>query len=265
MRPVVRKNKTLSPFDFHGKTVLVTGGSRGIGAATVELFARLGASVAFNYQSNPQAAAKVLRKIRKYSAASFTQRCDVADYAQVENFVNITGEKFKHIDILVNNAGIWEGGAIDRLSRRDWLHTMQINLDGVFYFTRLVVARLKKSRRPGDIIFIASTAGQRGEAYHSHYAATKGALISLTKSLAVELAPFKIKVNCVAPGWVDTDMSADVLRLRHEKKKIVATIPQRRIPLAAEIAAPIVFLASPWASAITGEILNVNAGSVLCG
>ena len=133
MRPVVSNNNILPSFDFHGKTVLVTGGSRGIGAATVELFARLGASVAFNYQSNPQAAAKVLRKIRKYSAASFTQRCDVADYAQVENFVNITGEKFKHIDILVNNAGIWEGGAIDRLSRRDWLHTMQINLDGVFY------------------------------------------------------------------------------------------------------------------------------------
>ncbi len=263
MKPVLSQNKNHQPFDFNGKTVLVTGGSRGIGAATVELFARLGASVAFNYQSNPQAADKVLRKIRKYSASSFTQRCNVADYTQVKNFVTATYKKLKHIDILINNAGIWEGGAIDQLSREDWLHTMQINLDGVFYFTKLVVARMKKSKHPGDIIFVASTAGQRGEAYHSHYAATKGALISLTKSLAVELAPFKIKVNCVAPGWVNTDMSAE--SLRHEKKKIVATIPQGRIPVANEIAAPIVFLASPWASAITGEILNVNAGSVLCG
>jgi len=122
---------------------------------------------------------------------------------------------------------------------------------------------MKKNRHRGDIIFISSTAGQRGEPYHSHYAATKGALISLTKSLAVELAPFKIKVNCVAPGWVDTDMSAEPLR--QDAKKILATIPQQRIPSAAEIAGPIVFLASPWASAITGEILNVNAGSVLCG
>jgi 3-oxoacyl-[acyl-carrier protein] reductase len=260
-----KKNKNCRPFDFKDKTVLVTGGSRGIGAATVELFARLGARVAFNYQSNSLAADKVLRKIRKYSPASFGQRCDVADYEQVKQFVGLACKKLKHIDILVNNAGIWEGGAIDQLSCQDWQRTMQINLDSVFYFTKLVVARMKKDRRPGDVIFIASTAGQRGEAYHSHYAATKGALISLTKSLAVELAPFKIKVNCVAPGWVDTDMSADALRLRREAKKILATIPQGRIPSAGEIAGPIVFLASPWASAITGEILNVNAGSVLCG
>jgi 3-oxoacyl-[acyl-carrier protein] reductase len=124
---------------------------------------------------------------------------------------------------------------------------------------------MKKRRQAGDIIFISSTAGQRGEAYHAHYAASKGALISLTKSLAVELAPYKIKVNCVAPGWVDTDMSADALHLHREKKKIIDTIPQRRIPAATEIAAPVVFMASGWASAITGEVLNVNAGSVLCG
>jgi len=259
----VRGNKISPSFDFRRKVVLVTGGSRGIGAATVELFARLGASVAFNYQSNPQAATVVLRRISRYSAGSFTMPCDVADYHQVKDFVDTVYRKLKRIDILVNNAGIWEGGAIDRLSRRDWMHTMQVNLDGVFYFTKLVVAGMKKSRRPGDIIFIASTAGQRGEPYHSHYAASKGALISMTKSLAVELAPYKIKVNCVAPGWVDTDMSADALR--RGRKKITATIPQQRIPAAVEIAAPIVFMASPWASAITGEILNVNAGSVLCG
>jgi len=251
------------PFNFQNKTVLITGGSRGIGAAVAELFARLGANVAFNFQYNRRAAEKILTRIRNFSGDSFAQQCDVADYAQVDCFIKNIIKKFKHIDILVNNAGIWEGGTIDRLSQEEWRRTMQINLDGVFYFTKLVVAHMKRSRLPGDIIFISSTAGQRGEAFHSHYAATKGALISLTKSLAVELAPFKIKVNCVAPGWVDTDMSA--VPLRTEKNKILATIPMKRIPVASEIAGPIVFLASPWASAITGEVLNVNAGSVLCG
>jgi 3-oxoacyl-[acyl-carrier protein] reductase len=258
-----RANKNYPTFTFQGKTVLITGGSRGIGAACAELFARLGATVVFNYQSNRQAAGKLLTKIKRYSGHSFMQQCDVADYEQVEHFINTAVAKYKHIDILVNNAGIWEGGSIDRLSREDWQRTMHINLDGVFYFTKMVVAHMKKSRQPGDIIFISSTAGQRGEAFHSHYAASKGALISLTKSLAVELAPFNIRVNCVAPGWVDTDMSAEALRT--EKNKILATIPLGRVPIAAEIAGPVVFLASPWASAITGEILNVNAGSVLCG
>jgi 3-oxoacyl-[acyl-carrier protein] reductase len=251
------------PFNFTGKNVLVTGGSRGIGAATVELFAGLGASVAFNYQNNRVAAENVLNKIRKFSEHSFMQRCNVGVFRQVERFVNIAAGRFKHIDILVNNAGIWEGGAVDKLSREDWRRTMQINLDGVFYFTKLVVAHMKAQKRPGHIIFISSTAGQRGEAMHSHYAASKGALISFTKSLATELAPYKIKVNCVAPGWVDTDMSAEPLRTG--KKKILATIPMGVIPAADEIAGPVVFLASPWASAITGEILNVNSGSVLCG
>lgn len=263
MKRIPRKTKTLPDFDFTGKTVIVTGGSRGIGAATVELFARLGATVIFNYQSRPAAANKVLSRIKKYSPRSQADRCDVSDYYQVENFVDSITKKHKHIDILVNNAGIWEGGAVDRLSVKDWQRTMQINLDGAFYFTRKFVAYLKKEKRSGNIIFVSSTAGQRGEAYHSHYAASKGALISFTKSLAVELAPFKIRVNCIAPGWVQTDMSADALR--REKRKIMPTLPLGYIPRADEIAGPIVFLASEWASAITGEILNVNAGSVLCG
>jgi 3-oxoacyl-[acyl-carrier protein] reductase len=258
------KKTDLHPyFDFTGKIVLVTGGSRGIGAATAELFASLGATVIFNYQSRPDAAGKVLGRIKKYSPGSQAFRCDVSDYNQVKTFVNSVIKRHKQIDILVNNAGIWEGGAVDRLSLKDWQRTMQINLDGVFYFTKMIVAHLKHQKRSGNIIFVSSTAGQRGEAYHSHYAASKGALISFTKSLAVELAPFNIRVNCVAPGWVQTDMSADALR--REKRKILATIPLGYVPRAEQMAGPIVFLASEWASAITGEILNVNAGSVLCG
>jgi len=263
MNKIMKKKNDLTAFNFTGKNVMITGGSRGIGAAAVELFACLGATVIFNYQSNPAAAKRVLGRIKKYSPRSHAQSCDVSDYDQVEYFIDSVIKKYKHIDILINNAGIWEEGAVDQLSLKDWRRTMQVNLDGVFYFTRKIVAHLKKVKRPGNIIFISSTAGQRGEAYHSHYAASKGALISFTKSLAVELASFKIKVNCIAPGWVQTDMSAEALR--KEKRKIITTIPLGHVPLADEIAGPIVFLASAWASAITGEVLNVNAGSVLCG
>lgn len=263
MKRIMKKIDPPPFLDFTGKTVLVTGGSRGIGAATVELFARLGATVVFNYQSRPAAAKRILARIKKYSLRSQADLCDVSDCNQVENFVDSVIKKYKYIDILVNNAGIWEEGAVDQLSLKDWRRTMQVNLDGVFYFTRKIVAHLKMEKRPGNIIFVSSTAGQRGEAYHSHYAASKGALISFTKSLAVELAPFKIRVNCIAPGWVQTDMSADALR--REKRKIISTIPLGYVPQADEIAGPIIFLASEWASAITGEVLNVNAGSVLCG
>ncbi len=140
---------------------------------------------------------------------------------------------------------------------------MQINLDSVFYFTQLVVSAMKKSKITGRIINIASTAGQRGEAFHSHYAASKGAIISFTKSLATELGPDGILVNCVAPGWVDTDMSHEAIL--EEGENLRNLIPLNKIPTAEELAGPIIFLASEWSSAITGEILNVNSGSVLCG
>jgi 3-oxoacyl-[acyl-carrier protein] reductase len=163
----------------------------------------------------------------------------------------------------VNNAGIWEYGAIDTMSAEEWSRTMQTNLDSVFYFTQLVVKAMKKAKSGGRIINIASTAGQRGEAFHSHYAASKGAIISFTKSLATELGSQDILVNCVAPGWVDTDMSHKAILETGEN--IRDLIPLKKIPDADELAGPIVFLASEWATAITGEILNVNSGSVLCG
>jgi 3-oxoacyl-[acyl-carrier protein] reductase len=249
--------------DFNDKTVIVTGGSRGIGAATVELFAELGANVAFNYQSNHMAAKNELKKIEKFSGNFFAETCDIGDFEQVQKFVNMVIEKFSKIDILVNNAGIWEYGPIDTMSVEDWKRTIDINLNSVFYFTQAVVNHMKSQSVAGRIIHIASTAGQRGEAYHSHYAASKGAIISFTKSLASELGPNGITVNCVAPGWVDTDMSRDAIRA--EGKKILENIPIGKLPKSSDIAKPIVFLASEWANAITGEILNVNSGSVLCG
>jgi 3-oxoacyl-[acyl-carrier protein] reductase len=248
---------------FKNKSVLVTGGSRGIGAATVKLFAQLGANVAFNYHVNQTASETVLNNIKNCTGKLFAVKCDVSNYNQVKEFVSEVIDEFSSIDILVNNAGIWEYGAIDKMSVDEWKRMMQINLDSVFYFTREVTKHMRNKKRVGCIIHIASTAGQRGEAFHSHYAATKGAVISFTKSLATELGPAGIRVNCVAPGWVKTDMSHQAIK--EHGKAILNDIPINKIPGAEEIAGPIVFLASEWASAITGEILNVNSGSVLCG
>lgn len=248
---------------FKNKSVLVTGGSRGIGAAIVNLFAQRGADVAFTYNLNHSAAQKVLNQIEKYSGQSMAETCEIQDYEQVEKFVNKVIIEFSKIDILVNNAGIWEYGAVDTMSVTDWKRTLDINLNSVFYFTKSVVKHMKKNKIKGRIIHISSTAGQRGEAYHSHYAASKGAIISFTKSLASELGEVGITVNCVAPGWVDTDMSRKAIKA--EEKIILKEIPIKKIPKAEDIAGPVVFLASNLANAITGEILNVNSGSVLCG
>jgi 3-oxoacyl-[acyl-carrier protein] reductase len=170
--------------------------------------------------------------------------------------------KFGSLDVLVNNAGIWKEGPIDSISNADIDEMIDINLKSLFYCCRAAVPHLRKSR--GSIINIASTAGQRGEAFHSHYAATKGATISFTKSLAPELIGDGIRVNCVAPGWVDTDMSKAALAAP-DASRYISLIPMGRAGTPVEIAGAIVFLASEWATFITGEILNVNGGAVMCG
>lgn len=249
--------------NFQGKHVIVTGGSRGIGAACVRLFRELGADVAFNYNKNFRAADNLAEACSRFSGRTIFHECNVSDYQEVQRFMQKIIDAFGTIDILVNNAGIWEYGEVESMSVDDWRKTLQVNLDSVFYFSKIIVRHMKEKEIPGRIINISSTAGQRGEAFHSHYAATKGAIISYTKSLATELGPSGIRVNSVAPGWVDTDMSAK--SIQEEGEKIIAGIPLGYIPRAEEIAAPVVFLASEQASAITGEILNVNAGNVLCG
>jgi 3-oxoacyl-[acyl-carrier protein] reductase len=170
--------------------------------------------------------------------------------------------KFGRLDVLVNNAGIWKEGPIDSITNAQIDEMIDINLKSLFYCCRAAVPHLKKTN--GSIINIASTAGQRGEAFHSHYAATKGATISFTKSLAPELIDDGIRVNCVAPGWVDTDMSKEALA-SPDANRYISLIPMGRPGTPFEIAGPIVFLASEWATFITGEILNVNGGAVLCG
>lgn len=248
-----------------GKTAIITGASRGIGRAAAEFFARAGARVVINYLSSEAAAKQLWRTLPGDDQTHLLVQADVSQAPDVARLFRSTLDAFGRLDILVANAGIWEGKPIDEISERDWDRTMAINLKSI-YLVCHHSARIMKKQRSGSIITISSTAGQRGEANHADYAASKGAIISFTKSLAAELGPFNINVNSVAPGWVDTDMSAAELRGNPEhSKKITAQIPLGRVASPGDVAGPILFLASELARHMTGEILNVNGGAVLCG
>jgi 3-oxoacyl-[acyl-carrier protein] reductase len=249
-----------------GKAALVTGGSRGIGAATVKLFVRAGADVVFNYHRNRAAAEQVQQEARKQGTRVEALKADLGRIAGAKRLVDFTVERLGRLDILVANAGIWnvEDAPIEKLGEREWDEMVRVNLKSVYGVVRFAAARMIP-QRSGRIIAISSTAGQRGEAFHAHYAATKGAIISFVKGLSTELARHNILVNCVAPGWVDTDMSKPVLETKAGRKFALTQIPLGRVATAEEIAGPILFLASDLATFVTGEILNVNGGSVLCG
>ncbi len=251
-------------FDLNGKKAFVTGGSRGIGRACVLMMAEAGADVAFNYLRNKKAALWVKSKAEKMNRQCLIFQADLSQKQEGESLVNKIKDKWERLDILVNNAGIWTYGEMGSMDYQVWKETMQINLDSVFFVTNSAVSLMKKAQQ-GCIVNISSTAAVRGEAFHSHYASSKGALVSLTKSLAVELAPYHIRVNCVAPGWVETDMCAEVFKDKNFKDKIKESIPLKRIPPPEDIAGPVLFLVSDYARHITGEVLNVNGGAVLCG
>jgi 3-oxoacyl-[acyl-carrier protein] reductase len=245
------------------KNVLVTGGSRGIGKACVELFLKAGANVAFTYNFAKKEADKIIDDYKKSSKIK-CYKLNLANTNGIEKKVKQLLSDFGNIDILINNAGIWKEAAIDKMTIEEWNEMMNVNLTSTYLMTKLLVPKMKENRF-GRIINIASTAGQRGEAFHSHYAASKGGMISLTKSLAAELGEYNITVNCVAPGWVITDMTTDSLAETEVYKKVLSDIPLNKIAQPEEIAGPVLFLASHLASHITGEIFNVNGGSVLCG
>ena len=189
-------------------------------------------------------------------------RADVSDAAQVEAMVAACIDRWARLDILVCNAGIWKGAPVETMSEADWDETIDVNLKGVYLATRYALPHLR-SCGSGSIVNIASTAGQRGEAGYAHYAASKGGVIAWTKSLAPELAAAGIRVNCVAPGWVQTDMTAESLAAQGDR--VTAGIPLGRAGEPEEIASVVCFVASDLASYITGEVINVNGGNVLCG
>ena len=246
------------------RVALVTGGSRGIGKAVVELFASYGTHVAVNYVKDEEAAMTTVALARSHDVRALAIQADVSQIDEAERLVQQTREHFGRVDFLICNAGIWEGGPVESISEELWNKTFDINLKGTWSVCRAAVP-LMKSHGFGRIVIVSSTAGQRGEAYVSNYAASKGGQISFTKSLAPELASFGINVNCVAPGWVLTDMTAEDLADEAGQESITKTIPLGRAATPEEIAGPIVFLCTEWANHITGEVLNVNGGSVLCG
>ena len=249
--------------DLSGRRAFVTGGSRGIGRATALLLARAGASVAIGYATRRDDADATVAEIRAAGGEAEAVGGDLGDPAAAERVVTQAAQR--GLDLLVVNHGIWPPTpqAVAAMTAEQWQQTRRANLDSVFFVTRAAIPRLPDG---GRIVLVASTAGQRGEAFHADYAATKGAVISFTKSLAVELAP-RITVNCVAPGWVDTEMSAVPYAANggEGRRAIERTIPLGRVATPEEIAGPIVFLCSDLARFLTGEILNVNGGSVLCG
>lgn len=249
---------------LRGRVAIVTGGSRGIGRAVVELLAELGADVVVNYVRGQEAAEATVVAVQERGVQAISCPADVANPLEAQRLIDSTLEHFKRIDILVCSAGIWEGAPVEEMTEELWDRTLNINLKGTWSVCRAVVPQMKE-QRAGKIVIVSSTAGQRGEAHYSNYAASKGGQIAFTKSLAEELGKWGINVNAVAPGWVDTEMTEEALGDSKRREAIAGSMPVGAIAKPEDVAAPIVFLCTEWARHITGEILNVNGGSVLCG
>lgn len=253
---------------FKDQIILITGASRGVGAAAAVKFAAAGAKgIIINYHVNWEAAAKTAAEVERLGAEAVIVQSDISVPEQAHHLVRQALDRYGRLDVVVANAGIWPPAdhPVTEISDEQWEDTIRININGVYYICR-EGARVMVGQRSGNIITVSSTAGQRGEAGHSDYAASKGAVISFTKSLATELGPHNVRVNCVAPGWIDTDMAADALRSDDETlRRITDAIPLRRVATADDVAGPILFLASELARHVTGEILNVNGGAILCG
>lgn len=248
---------------FAGKTAIVTGASRGVGRATAVRLAEGGASVVVNYLQNHAEADETVRLCEEKGAQAIAIQGDVSDFAAATEIAKRAVEEFGAIDLLVLNAGIWEGAPIEEMSEETWNRVLNTNLKAAWAMSKACVPAMKK-RESGAIVLVSSTAGQRGEAGYSNYAASKGGQISFTKALASELCP-KIRVNCVAPGWIETAMVRPVFEDRSYEQSVIDSIPLKRIATTDDVALSICFLLSPWSRHITGEILNINGGAVLCG
>lgn len=249
---------------LQGKRALITGGSRGIGAAAARLFAEFGVHVAIGYRNRQADAEALVAELRDaHGVTTFAHASDISTTSGADELIERSADALGGLDFFVGNAGIWiaDEASLAEMSDAQWRRTMAENVDSMFFTTRAAIRRINDH---GRIVLVSSTAGQRGEARHADYAASKGAMISFVKSLAPELAARDVTVNSVAPGWVDTEMCAEPFA-EGGKARIAGAIPLGRIASPRDIAGPIVFLCSDLARHITGEILNVNGGSVLCG
>jgi len=250
--------------DLSGRVAVVTGGSRGIGRAIVRQLATAGADVSFGYHSNRAAADEVVRDCRGLGGRVTAVGGDASVAEDVERLFTAAAGHTGAVDFAIANAGVWKRAPIAEMTEEQWQETIDVNLKSAFLLCR-AATRLMRPRRSGRIILISSTAGQRGEAFYSHYGASKAGIIGLVKSLAAELGPDGIRVNCVAPGWVDTDMVASVMSDPVQRRQIERTSPLGSIGMPEDIANAVLFLVSSLADHLQGEILNVNGGSVLCG
>lgn len=260
----VKKVEQKLPFClFSAKTAIVTGASRGIGRATAVRFAEAGANVVVNYLNHEKEALQVVEECKGHGIGAIAVRADVGILEEAELLHQAAIKEFGGVDIVVANAGIWEGGAVEDMTEDLWDKVIDANLKGTWTVCKASIPHFK-SNGGGSIVIVSSTAGQRGEAGYSNYAASKGGQISFTKALSNELAP-KIRVNAVAPGWVDTNLNDPVFIDDEFRHRVIDGIPLKRVATADDVALSIVFLASDWARHITGEVLNINGGAVLCG
>lgn len=249
--------------DLLGKRALVTGGSRGVGRAVALMLAHAGARVGISYYNRHDEATAVVGELEQLGVPAWSHPGDLSERREVEQLFRHAHDEFGGLDIFVGNAGVWipEHMPVTLMSDEQWHRTLAVNLNSIFYCTREAARMITGD---GRIVLISSTAGQRGEAGHGDYAASKGALISFVKGVAVELGGQGTTVNCVAPGWIDTEM-AELPYAAGGRRRIEAGIPIGRVATADDVAGPVVFLCSSFARHITGETLNVNGGAVMCG
>jgi 3-oxoacyl-[acyl-carrier protein] reductase len=248
---------------FAGKTAVVTGSSRGVGRATAVRLAEGGANIVVNYLQNHEEADETVRLCKEKGVEAIAVQADVSDLIQAREIAKAALEKFGRIDLLVLNAGIWEGAPIEEMSEEMWNKVINTNLKSAWAVTKACVPAMKK-QPSGSIVLVSSTSGQRGEANYSNYSASKGGQIAFTKALATELCP-KIRVNAVAPGWIETAMVRPVFEDEEYRQSVLRSIPLNRMATTDDVALSICFLLSDWSRHITGEILNINGGAVLCG
>ncbi len=250
---------TMQP-TLEGKKAVVTGSSRGIGKGCALTLAAYGADVVVNYVESHEKAQKVAREIEDLGRRSFAVKADVSKEKDAKSLIEKTIDEFQRIDILVNNAGIHQHLKTWELSLEDWNRVIMTNLTGVFLCSREAVICMKEYKS-GSIINISSCVAFTGTDHEIHYASTKSGLLGFTKSLALEVAPYRIRVNAVAPGFIATDM---VLPLTDEERtRIESDIPLGRLGQPEDIGEAVAFLASDCAQYITGETIHVNGGLIM--
>jgi len=247
--------------NLSGKNAVITGGSRGIGRAIALRFGEAGCNVMINYVTNEEAASEVLESLRYFNVEGISFKGDVSNPEIAEEMIDKAVEKFESIDILINNAGIWERGFIGEVDYNHWRRIIRTNLDSAFNCCNFAVPYMKR-QRSGKIINISSRSARKGEEGSSAYVASKSGLIGFTRSIAMEVGKYNINVNCIAPAWVESDMTKDYLHKENREKEILKTIPLGRIAEPEDVADVALFLASDLSNYLTGETIFLSGGAI---